>query len=349
MDKSHQDVRSSVHSIPLTAKSQSRGNNRSSSVVSSSVSICEKIRIFDELKQVRSLSQNNFAVYLVFSEKTFEYLVMKVFPTKDGEPSGAFQRSQRVSNLWHENILQITDVKFKNKSRKGVPELKNYLVSELAPFGNFDTLLRKRVLQGDEVLARTYFHQLVNSLDYLHSNGMAHMNLNPAHLLIGDHYRLKLCGFSNLWADDLPKTQNQGTKGFKSPQVKNFAHESPYSSDMYAAGVILFVMYTGMLPYKEDLAHDDIDLWSLLRDNETLYWNAFHDLQDQIIIDDPGFKELFFMMTKYDHEKRANVYDIRENAWYRGPIYSDKKLIEVMKNKYHLHPMTHSPLKSRGV
>lgn len=340
MEKSHY-ARSSVHSMQISIKSHNKSYYRSSSAVSSSASISDKIKEYGELKQIRPISQNNFAIYLVFSEKAFEYLVMKIYPTKDGQPSNAFQRASRINNVWHENIIQIVDVKFKNKSK----DLRNYLVSELAPYGNFDALLRKRTILGDEVLVRTYFHQLINALDYLHSRGLSHMNLNPGHMLLGTNYKLKLCGFSNLCTEELLRQQFQGTKNFRSPQLKNFVAETPLQTDIYAAGIILFVMYTGMLPYKEDLNHEDLDLWSLMRDSENLYWNGFHDIQSQIIVDDPHFRSLFSMMTRYDHEKRATINDIRANAWYRGTTYSDKKVAEIMKNKYKVHPITHSPSK----
>jgi len=67
---------------------------------------------------------------------------------------------------------------------------------EYAPFGNFSTLIKKYGLGYNETLVRTYFHQLIEGLSELHRNGIAHLDIKPANLLLGSDYQLKVCDFN---------------------------------------------------------------------------------------------------------------------------------------------------------
>lgn len=59
---------------------------------------------------------------------------------------------------------------------------------EYAPYGNFSKLMSKAKIYNDEKLTRTYFHQLVEGLEYLHSQDIAHLDLKFCNLLLGDDY-----------------------------------------------------------------------------------------------------------------------------------------------------------------
>ena len=62
---------------------------------------------------------------------------------------------------------------------------------EYAKHGDFfDALITHRV-PFNETLIRTYFHQLIDAMDALHSKGAAHLDIKLENLLIGDDYTLK--------------------------------------------------------------------------------------------------------------------------------------------------------------
>lgn len=46
-----------------------------------------------------------------------------------------------------------------------------------------------------EIVARSYFKQLINALEYCHSQGICHRDLKPENLLFDDFFNLKLCDF----------------------------------------------------------------------------------------------------------------------------------------------------------
>jgi len=69
-------------------------------------------------------------------------------------------------------------------------------------------------------LARTYFKQLVESLEYLHSHGVSHLDLKPENILIGEKFKLKLCDFDQAYYKADRKVMSRGTIHYRAPELK---------------------------------------------------------------------------------------------------------------------------------
>ena len=69
-----------------------------------------------------------------------------------------------------------------------------YLVYEKAEGGE---LMDYLLITGafSEPLARHYFKQLMQGLDYCHMNGVAHRDLKPDNLLLDGNFNLKIADF----------------------------------------------------------------------------------------------------------------------------------------------------------
>ena len=69
-----------------------------------------------------------------------------------------------------------------------------YLVYEKAEGGE---LMDYLLITGafSEPLARHYFKQLMQGLDYCHANGVAHRDLKPDNLLLDGDFNLKIADF----------------------------------------------------------------------------------------------------------------------------------------------------------
>jgi serine/threonine protein kinase len=46
-----------------------------------------------------------------------------------------------------------------------------------------------------EPVARTYFHQMVEALEYIHNQGIAHRDMKPENLLFSEDFILKVADF----------------------------------------------------------------------------------------------------------------------------------------------------------
>ena len=85
----------------------------------------------------------------------------------------------------------------------------------------------------------------------MHQAGFAHRDLKPENLLFTDDFDLKIAdfGFSTLLAgkdgSGLLKTV-LGTEGYMAPEIQMKAPYSGVQVDLFAASIILFIMYAGI-------------------------------------------------------------------------------------------------------
>lgn len=68
-----------------------------------------------------------------------------------------------------------------------------YLQLEVALRGSLFDYIASQPL--DESIARYYFSQLVNVLQYCHSRGLVHRDIKPDNILLDDNFDIKLIDF----------------------------------------------------------------------------------------------------------------------------------------------------------
>mmetsp|Transcript_26075 Transcript_26075/g.25925 ORF Transcript_26075/g.25925 Transcript_26075/m.25925 type:complete len:204 (+) Transcript_26075:183-794(+) len=174
--------------------------------------------------------------------------------------------------LTHPNIIQIleyNDEAYIANSR-GESSPVYSLALELAGGGElFDFI----ALTGhfSEDIARFYFHQLCDALEYMHGNGISHRDLKPENIILNDDFKLKLADFGLASA----KSKNESFKGssnYMAPEILKGKKYSGKHVDIFSAGAILFIMATGMAPFKKASSKDRY--YTFIRKNKpTEFWN----------------------------------------------------------------------------
>ncbi|KAJ7568179.1 hypothetical protein O6H91_01G021600 [Diphasiastrum complanatum] len=200
----------------------------------------------------RTLGEGTFAkVKFAKNLDTGENVAIKVLDKeKVLKHKMAEQIKREISTLKlvkHPNIVQLYEV-LGSKT-------KIYIVLELVTGGElFDRIVHQGRLQED--VARRYFQQLINAVDYCHSRGVYHRDLKPENLLLDAKGNLKISDFGlsalpqQLWADGLLHT-TCGTPNYVSPEVINNKGYDGAKADLWSCGVILFVLMAGYLPFDE--------------------------------------------------------------------------------------------------
>ncbi len=202
---------------------------------------------------------------------------------------------------------------------------------EYAPFGDFCDLLSSNVISNDEKLIRTYFHQLIDGLEYLHDKGVAHLDLKPENILLGEDYLLKIADFDISYMEgDLDITSN-GTKYYRAPELTGKWCEDPYAADIFSAGIVLFALKAKKYAQTEDNLHEGLHLLSLMDENPDLFWETHNRIQGKgEDFFDSSFRELFLGMCNIDPKKRYTFQDIKKSEWYNGETYTQSELKELM-------------------
>ena len=155
------------------------------------------------------------------------------------------EESQAVAMLSHPNIVAVYDV-----SRSSDVE---YIVMEL-----IDGITLKQYMQkkGNKLNWREALHfitQIVKALGHAHSRGIIHRDIKPHNIMVLRDGSVKVADFGIARvASGGHSTLTQealGSVHYISPEQARGSHIDA-RSDLYSAGVVLYEMITGRLPYE---------------------------------------------------------------------------------------------------
>lgn len=98
--------------------------------------------------------------------------------------------------------------------------------------------------------------QLISVLQYIHAQGYIFCDLKPSNIMLQPNGRIMLIDFGAVQcASDLSHI-SLGTKGFAAPE--QYSHEFDTRVDIYAFGITLFYMLTGLSPFEIDISSCNI-------------------------------------------------------------------------------------------
>ncbi|NSW53611.1 MAG: SUMF1/EgtB/PvdO family nonheme iron enzyme [Anaerolineae bacterium] len=179
------------------------------------------------------------AIKLVLGGKQYSEIFLK-----------RFRREIRIlGKLLHPNIVPLLDF----GSLHGVP----YLVMPYLSGGTLqDDIARGKVWDWYE--AAQLLIPIARALAYAHENGVVHRDVKPANILITESGDPMLSDFGLMKmlreeaSADLTGSGMVGTPDYMAPE--QWVGDTVPQTDMYALGIIFYVMVTGQLPYKADTA-----------------------------------------------------------------------------------------------
>jgi len=284
---------------------------------------------FKNLTFLKKISKAKFPVYLVSSSSTEKQYAMKVFPFSHGKPSARYENECRFSMISHPNVVSMVSHNEEEEATLQEKTIKiSYILMEYAPHGDFFDFVMGSEREWSDKLVRTYFHQLIEGVEHLHSLGIAHLDLKLENLLVGEDHSLKIADFDLAHFLKDARVKTKGTKHYRSPELLEQRCDDPQAADVYSAGIILFVMKCGgVLPHLEDQLYKGIHLCDLLHNKPDEFWEKHCKIQKRdSAFFNKDFQSLFISMTRPDPIERATITDIKNSQWYQGSTYSKEEL-----------------------
>jgi serine/threonine-protein kinase len=194
-------------------------------------------------------------VYQAVDERLERVVAVKVIrPIHAGDTEflRRFDREAKtIARLSHPNVVAVYDT----GDHQGLP----YLVMEYVPGHTLrDELAQRGRLPVAEAL--TVAQALLSAVAAAHRAGLVHRDVKPENVLISDDGTVKVADFGLAQAVEAstedPDGQLMATVAYVAPELVTDGRADP-RSDVYSAGIVLFEMLTGRVPY---LAERSVDV-----------------------------------------------------------------------------------------
>ncbi|KAK6271682.1 hypothetical protein POUND7_008765 [Theobroma cacao] len=260
----------------------------------------------------RLLGQGTFAkVYYARSIRTNQSVAIKVIDKEKILRGGLINQIKREISVMriarHPNIVQLYEVM--------ATKTKIYFVLEYCKGGELFNKVSKGRLK--ENVARKYFIQLINAVDFCHSRGVYHRDIKPENLLLDDNENLKVSDFG---LSALAECKHQdgllhttcGTPAYVAPEVINRKGYDGAAADIWSCGVVLYVLLTGYLPF-----HDSnlMEMYRKIGRAEFRYPSWFP----------PEARRLVSKMLDPNPSTRISMSKIRGSSWFKKGLNAEQK------------------------
>lgn len=249
-----------------------------------------------------------------------------------------FMREARAAGrLSHPGIVTIHDALEDTETKN------NYIVMEFIPGRTLENIL----LYGPPLTTEKSLdivRQIAEALDYAHRQQIIHRDLKPANILLSDDGRAKITdfGIAKIMAvgGSLRTSAVMGTPAYMSPEQVT-GGEIDARSDMFALGILTYLMLAGEKPFAGDTAavmfkivyedpvppshlrpelgpgHDYLVLRSLVKDRNKRYGSAREFLTD---LDDVQHgrsprSEVLFPLAEFRTSDRTLIASAGHPPW----------------------------------
>ena len=246
-----------------------------------------------------------------------------------------------------------------NITKKISEKIRNqYILDPYAYFGSDEnennkgtlTEFKKNMLKKDYVSESCLcfiVYQILNGLKYIHERKIAHLDLKPENIVVGDYLTVKLIDFSI--SLDYSKT---GAKKIKLPFVGTCFYRAPEilsqktidvkdlnKVDLYSLGVIIFNLAFGTYPYglKNEDIEENQEYSKTLRKIEN--GNMGIDTEDNCF--SSYFIDFLKSLLEKDIKKRININEALDHYWIKGAkilldekenLFNSEKFLEELIN-----------------
>lgn len=267
-------------------------------------------------------------------------LVVKLFPkNKTDQCSSAYLNEQKTASKLCHNYLMRYQSCYKDVMIKGKnDEFSKYsaIIMEYNQCCQLFDLISK--VSMSEKLVRTLFKQMISVVEYIHDQGLAFLDIKLESFLITEEGVKLIIDFDS--CQDLRSankiTTPAGSCGYRPPEYVKGGRLDLRSGDVYALGVVLFMLVTGTPPYTETEGNKTSTFdqyYDALRKDTAKFWRVHEHYRDSDSREpfSSEFKQLIEGMLAEKIESRFTLEDVKKHAWYKEKTCSCEEVKKALK------------------
>lgn len=258
----HENNKGSFREIirPMTENKPKSTNNIASPINLWSVPFSS---LFDQMNSegfqtIKTLGHGSFAVVkLVNDLRTGEVFALKTYEKyKLGDPHKMNNVRREIIILRKMNHESIVKLQYAFEDSRKIHLVMDF-VGEMSLQAYIKTKPTKKLEENE---AKKLFRQIVEAINYCHSKNIVHRDIKLENILMDKERNAKVIdfGFSIIIPSHKKLTIFCGTPSYMAPEIisRNYSGQT---ADVWALGVLLFVMVCGRFPFK---ATNDSELFA---------------------------------------------------------------------------------------
>ena len=231
-----------------------------------------------------------------------------------------------LKRLSHSNITKLVDSGDAELKSRGKTYDVFFIALEVAAGGElFDFISMTGAFSED--VARYYFHQFIDGLEYLHKKGMSHRDLKTENILLDGSFNLKIADFGYASAKSTNVTQ-VGTEDYMAPEILLGKKYSGQVADIFGAGLILFMMVAQSKAFMKAAASDNY-YKNLYGNRPDKFWKEHSKGKSY----SKELKNLITSLFAYNPIHRPSISEIREHPWFTKSVPSKEDIREEFRRR----------------
>lgn len=223
--------------------------------------------------------------------------ISKEYLTDEQSKKKVMQEFSILKKLRHQSVIRLFESFESNKHI--------LFVFELCSGGDLLTYVRKQK-RLKEPVAKKVFLQLVEGLQHCHSRGILHRDVKLDNVLLNGVGAIKICDFgvSKVVSKGERMTEQCGTPAYIAPEILRDKGYEGFGVDIWSAGVALFAMLYGTVPFKANN----------MKELHKLILKGRFNLKDDV---SKEARDLLNKMLECDPRKRITLHEILSHSWMK--------------------------------